>query len=269
MTPPRPFATDTAVTPAGDGRYRGEISDRWDVIGGAPNGGYLMALGARALCDATGAPDPVSVTASYLDPPEHGPVTVDVELLRGGGRHSTATARLHQDGREVVRVTATVTDLATAAGPTLMLAEPPDLPAPDELPDASELPAGFEVPRIMTRLHHRIPPERLGWAVGEPTGEGVIGGWVRWAADEPMDTLGVLLVADAYPPAVFDAGIDIGWVPTVDLSVQLRKRPAAGWLRTRFTSRHTANGYLEEDGEIWDDEGLVALSRQLALAPRG
>jgi acyl-CoA thioesterase len=42
-----------------------------------------------------------------------------------------------------------------------------------------------------------------------------------------------------------------------------------GWLRCRFTTRFVTGGYLEEDGEVWDEAGrLVAQSRQLALLPR-
>ena len=94
-------------------------------------------------------------------------------------------------------------------------------------------------------------------------------GWSRFAGDEPIDSLGVLVLADAMPPAVFNTGGPLGWVPTVELTVQVRKRPAPGWLRTRFVTEHVTRGYLEEDGEIWDEAGeLVALSRQLALVAK-
>jgi hypothetical protein len=51
--------------------------------------------------------------------------------------------------------------------------------------------------------------------------------------------------------------------------VQIRKRPTPGDLRAWFTTTAVTNGYLEEDGEVWDARGdLVVLSRQLALAAR-
>jgi hypothetical protein len=55
----------------------------------------------------------------------------------------------------------------------------------------------------------------------------------------------------------------------VELTVQVRARPAPGFLRAWFTTSAVTDGYLEEDGEVWDAEGrLVALSRELALSPR-
>jgi Acyl-CoA thioesterase C-terminal domain len=62
----------------------------------------------------------------------------------------------------------------------------------------------------------------------------------------------------------------VAWTPTVELTAHVRARPAAGWLRCVFTTRFVTGGFLEEDGEVWDETStLVAQSRQLALIPRG
>ena len=80
----------------------------------------------------------------------------------------------------------------------------------------------------------------------------------------------MLLMVDAYPPTLV-GGMEVGWVPTVELTTHIRARPAPGWLLGTFRTRFLIDGLLEEDGELWDSEGrLVALSRQLAIAlPRG
>ena len=53
---------------------------------------------------------------------------------------------------------------------------------------------------------------------------------------------------------------------TVQLTVHLRERPAAGALACRTVTRHLAHGLHEEDVEVFDSAGaLVAQSRQLAL----
>jgi hypothetical protein len=94
-------------------------------------------------------------------------------------------------------------------------------------------------------------------------------GWVRLLHEEPVDTLGLLLAVDAFPPTAFNARLPVAWTPTVELTVHLRARPAPGWLRASFSTRFVSAGFLEEDGEVWDSTGrLVAQSRQLALLPR-
>ncbi len=94
-------------------------------------------------------------------------------------------------------------------------------------------------------------------------------GWFRLRDDEPIDTLALLLIVDAFPPTAFNARLPVAWTPTVELTAHVRGRPAPGWLRCVFTTRFVTGGFLEEDGEVWDDSGhLVAQSRQLALVPR-
>jgi Thioesterase-like superfamily len=86
---------------------------------------------------------------------------------------------------------------------------------------------------------------------------------------EPIDALGLLLAADAFPPPIFNSGLPVAWVPTVELTVHIRGVPAPGPLRCSFRSRFIRDGLLDEDGEIWDSTGvLVCQSRQLALMPR-
>lgn len=271
------FATDTAVEAAGDGRYGATVTERWSVLGGgAPNGGYLMALAAHAMTLESGRPDPVTLTAHFLRPAAVGPATVVTEVVKAGRRHTTVQARLEQDGRECVRLLGAFTDLEAAEGPTRVDRPPPQLPPIGDCVDVNaEADAGADAgsggfaPPILRRFDHRMPPGQMDWARGRPQGRGVFSGYARFADGEPMDTLGLLVLADAYPPAVFNAGGIVGWVPTVELTVQVRKRPADGWLTTRFTTEHVTRGYLEEDGVIFDADGdLVALSRQLALVAR-
>ena len=62
----------------------------------------------------------------------------------------------------------------------------------------------------------------------------------------------------------------MAWTPTVELTTHVRARPAPGWLRCRFSTHFIAGGFLEEEGELWDEtDRLVAHFRQLALLPRG
>jgi hypothetical protein len=272
------FDRDTAVDRRSEGRYRGVVDPGWAVLdGAAPNGGYLLAMAARAMRDPLPHhPDPVSVTAHFLAPPQDGQVDIDVEVVRSGRRHSTVSAVMRQEGRETMRVLGSFGDLSTAEGPTRVDRPRPPLPPREAcvaFTDEAEKQAdehAFPPPPIAVRFDHHMPAEVLGWTRGHPSGRGEIGGYLAWRDGATMDTLGLLVVADCYPPAVFGAGIgDVNWVPTIELTLQVRKRPAPGYLAGWFTTQAVTDGYLEEDGEVWDADGdLVLLSRQLALAAR-
>ena len=94
-------------------------------------------------------------------------------------------------------------------------------------------------------------------------------GWFRLRNGEPMDAIALTCAIDAFPPTIFNLDLPVGWTPTLELTVHVRRRPAPGWLACAFTTRFVTDGLLEEDGEIWDSEGhLVAQGRQLALVPR-
>ena len=121
---------------------------------------------------------------------------------------------------------------------------------------------------LLERFGTRIDPAYVGWAVGKPSGSGIIQGWFKLADDRPLDPIALLMVVDALPPVTFDLGLP-GWAPTLELTAHVRARPAPGWLKVRHATRNLAGGMFEEDCEVWDSTGrLVAQSRQLARQPR-
>jgi acyl-CoA thioesterase len=268
------FDIDTLMHPPADGpgpgRWTGTMSNRWD-IGDKPNGGYMIALAVRAMAGVTGATpaehiDPFSVTAHYLRPGEPGTVEVDVDLIRTGRTLSTATATMTQGGKEKLRVIGTFGRLDRANGPTVIGASMPDLPSPDECLSRRGGGQAHYVPsRFSDSVDVLLHPD-TGWVRGVPSGRGELTGWMRFTDGRPADVISLALLADAFPPTVFEVLPAAQWVPTVELTVHFRGVPAPGWLRARFVSRYLINGFFEEDGEIWDSTGqLVAQSRQLAM----
>ncbi|MPZ86521.1 MAG: thioesterase family protein [Nitriliruptorales bacterium] len=262
------FDRDTIAEAQGDGLYKAEISGNWSV-GGKPNGGYLTALIARTAGDTLAHPDPLSITAHFLRAPTPGPASLDVEMIRSGRAHANVAAGLHQDDGECVRMLGVFGNLAAVDGPTAVDAQPVELaPLEQCVPAQGTLPGGVEV-TLTRQFDSRYDPRTIGWARGEPSGRAHIGAWVRFADGREPDLWSLLLVVDALPPTVFDLGLS-GWVPTLELTTHLRARPAAGWLRVWVRTRFLIGGYLEEDAEVWDSEDkLVAMSRQLAIVPRG
>ncbi len=262
------FAEATAVQSSGPGRYAGEILPGWDIAGNA-NGGYLLSIAGRALADATGRPDPVSVTVHYLAPGAAGPVSIDTRVLRAGRRFATATAQLHGTDRQLLSVLGTFGDLSTPDrdAPTLVSGGPPELPAPDDCSAAE--PGELFPPPFMGKVELRLHPDDSRFLDGVRTGTALIRGWFRLRGDEPTDTIALLTAADALPPTVFNLDLPLAWVPTLELTAHVRRRPAPGWLAVAVRTRFVDAGFLEVDGEFWDSDGsLVAQSRQLALVPR-
>lgn len=262
------LAAATRVEAVGEGSYRGVVPPGWDIAGNT-NGGYLLALATCAVLERTGRPDPVTVTAHYLAPGRPGPVQIRTEEVRSGRRFATATAALHDADRELLRVLATVGDLAAAGdGPERVETGPPDLPDPADC--VALEPTDTFPPPFMGRVELRLHPDDAGFAAGTPTGDPLMRGWFRLRDGEPLTSLALLVAADAFPPTAFSAALPVAWTPTVELTVHLRARPAPGWLACSFSTRFVTGGFLEEDGEVWDATGrLVAQSRQLALVPRG
>ncbi|MPZ72525.1 MAG: thioesterase family protein [Nitriliruptorales bacterium] len=258
------FDADTAISRVAAGAYRAEVSSRWNVAD-KPNGGYLLALALRAATAELPLPHPFTATAHYLRAPVPGPALLDVEVVRAGRTHATAEVRLLQEDTEVLRALTTFGDLGTLSGPTHVAAGPPDFPPVEECLTgrAAAMPDGTPV-AIAERFDMAVHPDTLGWPRGQPTGSAQVGAWVRLVDGRDPDPLMLAMVVDALPPPVFDIGA-AGWVPTIELTTHIRALPAPGWLRVWVTTRFLQGGYLEEDAEVWDSEGiLVAQSRQLA-----
>lgn len=266
------FDRDTAVDRREPGVYGIDLSAGWTILG-AVNGGYLLAVVARALADALPHPDPFTVSAHYLTASRPGPAVVRTETVRTGRTLSTGQASLFQyddEGREVerIRVLASYGDLDALPDDVRTSAKPPVIPpadrcfGPEDGPAA--VPGGSDGPGIAGRLWLRLDPATLGWATGEPSGRGEVRSWFGLSDGRDADPLSLLLAVDALPPTAFDLGLS-GWVPTVELTVHVRARPAPGPLRVSITTRNLAGGFLEEDAEVWDSaDRLVAQSRQLA-----
>ncbi|WP_327431892.1 thioesterase family protein [Streptomyces sp. NBC_01236] len=265
------FDRDTAVTLREPGVYDIDLSAGWTIIN-AVNGGYLLAVLGRALADALPHSDPFTISAHYLTASQPGPAVVRTDVVRTGRTLSTGQASLFQydgEGREVerIRVLASYGDLDTLPDDVRTTATPPAIPPMDQCFGPQDAPA--PVPgssAIADRLFLKLDPATLGWALGAPSGKGEMRSWFGLADGRDADPLSLLLAVDALPPTAFEIGLS-GWVPTVELTVHVRSRPAPGPLRVSITTRNLAGGFLEEDAEVWDSaDRLVAQSRQLARA---
>ncbi len=281
QSPAQPVVADTefdrgvALSTRSESVYDGYLDADWS-IGAGINGGLLLAVAANALRQTfadEGHPDPITISAYYLSAATGGPATCTTEVVRRGRSMSTGTVSLTQDvdGETVERVRALATygDLAELPDEVRTAAEEPDLPPVERCVGSDLAPRDFvERAPLLDRFDLRLDPDTVGWAVGRPSGRGMIRGWLRMSDGREPDALSLLLALDALPPVTFDFGLP-GWAPTLELTAHVRGNPAPGWLKVTHATRNFAGGLLEEDAEVWDSSGrLVAQSRQLARAPR-
>ena len=258
------FDVATGVLQEGDSRYRGEIQPGWDIVGNA-NGGYLMAIAARAASAATQGREPASVTAHYLAPGKPGPVSIATEIQKQGRRFTTVHATMSDADRPLLSLLGSFRDTTIEMGSVERVeAAPPEMPPPEDCVLVE--PTETFPPPFMGKVELRLHPEDASFSAGVPR----FRGWFRLRDDELIDSFGLLVAVDSFPPTIFNAQLPVAWTPTIELTAHVRGTPEPGWLRCLFTTRFISGGYLEEDGEVWDESGrLVAQSRQLALLPSG
>lgn len=257
------FDAETAIAPDGPGRWSVDLTTNWD-IGDNANGGYLMMPVLRALAEIGGHADPISVTTHFLRPVQGGGrAQVGAEQVRRGRTVSVARGGLSQDDKERLVVIAALGELDGGQPSGAMIDRPaPDIPGPDDCVDRSGASQGVDLP-LAGRVTVRLPPERTRAGGSD---EAVTEGWIRLVDGTPPSALVLPLFADAFPPSLFSRFGRVGWVPTIELTVHVRRRPAPGWIQARFECDDLADGRMVESGVLWDSTGrVVARSRQLGL----
>ena len=255
------FLAETTLEKISDENWIGSLSKNWN-IGDVPNGGYLLAVVLRSMQQQVGSKGLISVSAHFLRPGNtDSQVEVKSKMLKDGRRISTYEASLLQDGKESLKVIADFGDLSSSSkNSKLIHIDPPFLPPPEDCKTRSSATQGIELP-IQKRVEVRVAEMK------KKTERAELFGWVKFCDSTPPDPLALVFFSDAFPPSIFTQIAKLGWVPTVELSVQIRRVPADGWVLGHFYTDDLHNGSMIETGRLWDSRGfLVAQSRQLALA---
>jgi acyl-CoA thioesterase len=259
------FERDISVVPLGGGRYRGIVDRSWWIVLG-PNGGFVAAIMAKAICEDVGDPTRRlrSISVQFLRSPEVGPVDIDVAIERQGRKVTSLSARLCQGDRVMAFATAVVaTDRDELEFDDSLM--PPVLP-PETVVSLSDT-SGSIIP-MMDRYEFISTVSKRP----EP-GDGVqpsrCGGWMRFSEGTDVDAIALVAYCDAWWPPVFHRQPSTMMaVPTVDYVVHVMATPSdpTDWVYAEFESPVAKGGYILEDGKIWDRSGrLLAVSRQLAV----
>ena len=257
------FELETAITPAGPDTWTTHLHGAWN-IGHHSNGGYAMVPVLRALGELSGQSDPITVTTHYLRPAlGDSEATINATLVRSGRTTSTARGTLSQEDKERLMVIAAFGDVerSVGEGPEIN-PDPPNLPPVEQCVRRSAGAQGIELP-VLSRADVYLHPEHANAGKRD---RAVVEGWVRFADGNEPTTMSLPFFADVFPPSIFLLVGPIGWVPTIELTVHVRRRPAPGWLLGRFWCDDLHKGRMIETGALWDSTGaLVARSRQIGL----
>jgi len=257
------FARDTAVRRDGD-RWLASIVPGWDVLGNA-NGGYMMAILGRAAIATSERTDVITLSAEFHSPGRAGEVVVETSELRSGRQFTATRLALRSSDKLVMSATVQTGELATFEGPTRVLGARSEIPPPHEC--IAVEPTDTFPPPFSGQVEVRAHPADIPMISDDPT-ELMIRGWFRLRDDEPMDSLAAVLACDSSAPTIFNSKLDVGWTPTVQMTINVRRRPPTDWLFMDTRSRFVTDGMIETDCELWTPDGeLIAQSRQLALVP--
>lgn len=254
------FDQDTAVIRKTDRRFTGKVSNNWSVNGN-PDGGYLMAMMGRAILEVSEKKSIAILTANFVSRCRPGDVDLRLERMGLSTNFDRWQGRIHQNGRERVRSMCTLVNPKDGENEVRYERPAPALSPPG---DCIKFPP-MSTYTLFEQVDVRLEPETAGWMESRLVETSEFRGWIRFKDKRPYDPLSVLLAVDAFPPPVFASQGMVAWVPTLELSVNLRSTPATQWLKCVFRSRFINDGMVEEDAEIWDEnDTLVAISRQVS-----
>ena len=255
------FDQDIALPDPGDASFACMISNNWSVNGN-PNGGYLMAMIANAMLQMSDKKATPILTANYLSRCVPGDAVIHVSEIARSRQFTRFEASLAQKGEEKVRALGT---FAAESGECIL--ERYEATAPELAP----IETCVQVPHMpgYSLFHHldlRLDPSCAGWMLGGQLSDiSQNKGYFSFADGRPMDLLSLFLIIDAMPPAVMASQGVTTWVPTIELSVNVRNLPETARLKCSLRTRFITCGLLEADGEVWDEKGnLAAISRQIA-----
>ena len=184
------FITDTAVEQISDTTLTAMVSDRWS-IGGTANGGYSMAIAAKALSKVLNHKDPLSISGHYLDRVVPGKLTIEIEPLKIGKSISTANVKLIQDGKEKIRFLGSFTDFSHAKGETFMHHE---APAFEPIEDCIKVPykPGFS-PNLELQIEKKYTSDSIWWKDTSLENNAQLNLYISWPNKEPYDLYSIIL----------------------------------------------------------------------------
>jgi acyl-CoA thioesterase len=269
------FAAEIVVEPLGGGRYRAALSDRWNLRP-LPQGGVITALALRAMAAELGDPTQLLRTmhTTFVGQVAHGPLEIEVELLRRGRSMSHLRAEVRNVGAARGHVTIAAFG-ASREGFDFTDLVPPDVPPPEASRSFRDPPPPGVDPMPPMPFWDELVEGRqaFGHTPGEPWEPQPAERAVWYRFDDPpigddahLDPLALAVLGDVMPGAVWERvgdGARPWFAPSVDLTLHVFAPAPPGWILGHNRVRHAGDGYASADMALWD---LTATPRLVAYA---
>ncbi|CAN5439701.1 hypothetical protein BH09PSE1_BH09PSE1_29680 [soil metagenome] len=274
------------LTPGEDGVLTADVTTDFsngplvmDPAKGAPFGGLMAALTARAAREGLGITTPLlTLTVQYLAGARFEAVDFEATMLRGGRNVSYASVQAGQPGRPALSALATFGSVNEGA--LVKPLKPSATPFGDLEPDFDDLdpadaPHGFSPPWF-TRYIERKFDGGHGLFARKTLDDPTLRLWMRATDRQPLDELRLCFLLDGIYPSYFTV---LPYPPIISASVDLRYdflEPLTpdvspeGWAIFEFTVRDVGGGWALDDGIAYAPDGRpLALARQRRkLAPQ-
>ncbi|NOY68122.1 MAG: thioesterase family protein, partial [Deltaproteobacteria bacterium] len=155
------FDRDLHLEQIAENEFKGNISSNWS-INGNPDGGYLMAMIAKAMMKCTGKSQTPIITANFISRCVAADICVRVELILDSKQFSRMSASLFQDGEEKVRALGTFASEKITCEKERYESRPPEIKAHKS---CVAMP-GFENYTLFENMDVRLDPGCAGWTEG-------------------------------------------------------------------------------------------------------
>jgi acyl-CoA thioesterase len=257
---------ETAVRPAGEGRYTAEVHQDWEIWG--PCGGYVAAIALRAAGAESGLLRPASFYCHYLSVAAFEPVELRVTSLRSGRTVHAQRVEMIQHDRVVLD--AMVWSVGEVAGLEHEDVSPPDVPGPDELAGIEERRPDEDRPPFAYWGNFDQRP--IAWSDTWPPDGPLPPRWQTWVRPRPRAAFADPWVDGARSLIVLDVG---SWpagsrphayleppfvAPSLDLYASFQYPGSTSeWMLLDSHSPVSQGGLLSWTGRVWsEDRRLIA-----------
>jgi acyl-CoA thioesterase len=257
------FFDATDVNRQSEAHYTGKIDERWNLRP-LPQGGIVTAIAARAMADRLDHPDQRLrvLHTTFAAQVAHGPVDIDVELLRQGRSMSHLRAEVRNVGAARGHLTTGIFGAPRRGYDFTDLEPPARVRPPAECPSFRDPPppdfSAFPPMPFWTELvEGRVAIGHAPWEDHEP-GRAERAVWYRFddapfLDDGTIDPLSLAVLVDSMPGAVGDkVGPGTWFAPSIDLTVHLLDDCRSPWVMAHNRARYVGDGYASADMALWD-----------------